>query len=438
MIADARDRVQSEVASSTAMARAMMESAVASLPEGLDPREALNRLNRVSPHVRHVRIAVAQSLVEAERVADLAGAAGTDAEAPRWFERLIRSPKGLETMKLSFEGRPLGYVLIEPNPANEIEEIWGDFLYLSVICVIATLATAAAIYLVFARTLRPIRALGAGLERLEQGDYQIELPPAGLLELEPILDRFNRLAGSLSASQAENRMLYQRVVSLAEAERKGIARELHDELGPCLFGIRAEAATIVDIAASPSSAESAIPARARAINGIVDVVQQVIRRVLEALRPVTLEDLGLAAALRELVDNWQERNTAAIVTLDAGDVELEGLSEPVALAVYRIVQECLTNVARHASADLIEIAVEKAAANEARTAAEAPEAAPVDEIHVQVRDNGTGFRTGTKPGLGLRGVEERVRAVGGRVTIASEPGRGVVIDAWLPVRNQES
>ena len=72
MIANARDRVQSEVASSTAMARAMMESAVASLPEGLDPAEALNRLDRVAPHVRHVRIAVAPSPVEAERAADFA------------------------------------------------------------------------------------------------------------------------------------------------------------------------------------------------------------------------------------------------------------------------------------------------------------------------------------------------------------------------------
>jgi len=437
MVADARERIQSEVASSTAMARAMMEGAVASLQQGLDPAEAFDRLSRVSPHVRHVRIALASAPRESVG-AGVIPEPKAQAEAPGWFMRLIGSPHGLETMELRFEGRPLGYVLIAPNPADEIDEIWRDFLYLTAISVIATVATAAAIFLMFARTLRPIRALGAGLERLEQGDYKIELAPARLEELEPIRDRFNRLANSLLASEAENRMLYQRVVSLAEAERKGIARELHDELGPCLFGIRAETASIVKIAASLAPEGTAIPQRAKAINDVVDAMQQIIRRVLEALRPVTLAEFGLAAALRELVDNWQERNPDAFIALYAADADVDGIDEPVALAVYRIVQECLTNVARHASAETAEIVVERQPANEACAPGNAHSDAPVDEIHVQVRDNGTGFAIGTRRGLGLRGVEERARGVGGRVAVASEPDEGVAVDAWLPVTTAES
>ncbi len=432
MVADARERIQSEVASSTALARAMMESAVQSLQEGLDPVEALDRLSRLSPRVRHVRITIATSGQEAAD-ARVIPSAEVETAAPGWFVRLIGLPQGLETLKLGFAGRPLGYVLIAPNPADEIDEIWRDFLYLSAICGSATLINAAAVFLVFARTLRPIRELGAGLERLEQGDFTTALPPARLDELEPIRDRFNRLAASLLASEAENRRLYQRVVSLAEAERKGIARELHDELGPCLFGIRAETASIVDIAAALLPSGSAISARAKAINDLVDAVQQINRRVLEALRPVTLAELGLAAALRDLVDNWQERNPSALVALDAADAEVEGVDEPVALAVYRIVQECLTNVARHASADFAEIVVKRQRATTVNTPSGPRPGSATDAIRLHVRDNGKGFLDGARRGLGLRGVEERARGLGGQVTVTAEPGRGVAVDVWLPI-----
>ncbi len=167
IVADARERIQSEVASSTALARAMMESAVQSLQEGLDPVGALDRLNRLSPRVRHVRIAVASSEHEAAPATVFVGDKAETA-APHWFVRLIGLPQGLETLKLSFAGPPPGTVFITPNPADEIDEIWRDFLYLSAICGLATLANAAAVFLVFVRTLHPIRAFGAGLERLSE------------------------------------------------------------------------------------------------------------------------------------------------------------------------------------------------------------------------------------------------------------------------------
>lgn len=432
IVADARERIQSEIASSTALARAMMEGAMQSLQEGLDPLEALDRLSRLSPPIRHVRIAVAPSGQEAA-AATLFPGDDAETRAPGWFVRLIGLPQGLETLKLGFSGRTPGYVFITPNPVDEIDEIWRDFLYLSAICGSATFVNAAAVYLVFARTLRPIRALGAGLERLEQGDFTTVLPPARLDELEPIRDRFNRLAASLLTSEAENRTLYQRVVSLAETERKGIARELHDELGPCLFGIRAETASIVEIAAALLPQGSAISTRAKAINDLVDVVQQINRRVLEALRPVTLAELGLAAALRDLVDTWQERNPSALVALDAADAEVEGVDEPVALAVYRIVQECLTNVARHASADFAEIVVKRQRSTPAAAPSDPRPGSAIDAIRLRVRDNGTGFLDGARAGLGLRGVEERARGLGGQVTITARPGQGVAVDVWLPI-----
>lgn len=112
---------------------------------------------------------------------------------------------------------------------------------------------------------------------------------------------------------------------------------------------------------------------------------------------------------------------------------MEGVDEPVALAVYRIVQECLTNVARHASADFAEIVVKRQRATTVNTPSGPRPGSATDAIRLHVRDNGKGFLDGARRGLGLRGVEERARGLGGQVTVTAEPGRGVAVDVWLPI-----
>ena len=432
LIADARERITAEVASSTGLARALVESAVQGMHAGGDPVATLDQLSRALPHARHVRIMVASTWQEAA-AANVFPDADPDTSAPAWFVRLIAPNRSLQAVVLAVGGRPVGHVVIAPNPADEIDEIWRDFVYLSAICVLAVVANAAAAGWVFARALRPIRALASGLERLESGDFTARLPPLHVSELEPIGARFDRLAASLARSAVENRELYQRVVSLREAERKSIAHDLHDEIGPCLFGIRAEAACISEIAGGSEGNARNVSVRIAAINALVNSMQQINRRVLDALRPVALAELGIAAALRDLVDTWQERNPSVHVSLDVDDSQVEDIEERLSLAVYRIVQESLTNVARHASAELAAVTISREPMPTSHYMETGCQLAH-EILHVQVVDNGSGLRPGTRAGVGLRGVEERVREFGGRVTIESPQSGGVTVDAWLPLR----
>ena len=150
-------------------------------------------------------------------------------------------------------------------------------------------------------------------------------------------------------------------------------------------------------------------------------VYDVTRGLMERLRPVALDELGLADALRHLVSEWQRRNPGVNCTLALGG-RLDELGEQINMSLYRVVQECLTNVTRHASASAVEVRVEGSAP-------------PHGGLTVRVRDDGVGMSTsaGKRTGLGLVGLRERVEALGGRFDVADRAPHGVEIHAHIPV-----
>ncbi len=225
----------------------------------------------------------------------------------------------------------------------------------------------------------------------------------------------------LAAALAEQRRLAQRYVLLQEAERKSLARELHDELGQYLNAIKIDAVSMRDDAhATPESQLHA----ADAIAGNADHVHTVIGDLIRRLRPVGLDELGLAAALEHCVDAWRARLPSSRVRL-AVDGDIDVLSEAVTLTVYRLIQEGLTNCAKHAAAAEIEIDVNRTGSLEHG-----------DQIVVAVTDDGAGCDL-TRPGkgLGLVGMRERVDALGGALSVASVPGRGFRVFAAIPLRD---
>jgi two-component system sensor histidine kinase UhpB len=137
----------------------------------------------------------------------------------------------------------------------------------------------------------------------------------------------------------------------------------------------------------------------------------------QRLRPAALDALGLRDALAELVAQWRRRNPAVCCRLEsAGD--LEGLGEAVNITVYRLVQECLTNIVKHAQASRVTVVVERDG----------------QELRVTVADDGRGMDLSAKrSGLGLLGLRERVEALAGRIELHSTAGRGLRLSAWLPV-----
>ena len=212
----------------------------------------------------------------------------------------------------------------------------------------------------------------------------------------------------------ENRRLLKQSIELQDEERKSIARELHDELGQALAGIRMD----VDfIRGTISDVESEEMAAAEDIQSILDDTTSVIREMTERLRPMTIDYLGIEDAIRETVEKWKSRNRNIECELTIIG-ELDDFSEILNLTLYRLVQESLTNVVRHAAADHVEILIERLA----------------DSINISITDNGQGMvKNHTISGLGQIGMRERVQVIDGTFEIESRPGQGVKIMAILPI-----
>jgi signal transduction histidine kinase len=212
----------------------------------------------------------------------------------------------------------------------------------------------------------------------------------------------------LARALAENRELAHQHLRIQEAERKHLARELHDELGQYLNAIKLDAVSLGERDAS-----------ARIVSA-VDHVHAVVSDMIRRLRPAGLDELGLIAALENCVDHWRQRLPNARFALSANG-SFEGLSELLNLTVYRLIQEGLTNAYKHAGATHIEVALRR------------EPTASGDEIAVTVRDDGRGADLqARKPGFGLIGMRERVTMMGGRFDLDSAPGRGFAFAARLP------
>jgi two-component system sensor histidine kinase UhpB len=240
----------------------------------------------------------------------------------------------------------------------------------------------------------------------------------------------------LATALAENRELAHQHLRIQEAERKHLARELHDELGQYLNAIKLDAVSVRESVAElgtadddPANQALAIPLTAQSAMAVaqlaataatrtidaVDHVYAVVSDMIRRLRPAGLDELGLVAALENFLDHWRLRLPQTRLTLSVSG-ELDDLGELMNLAIYRLVQEAITNSSRHASASRIDIALSRGS-----------------EIVLTIADDGRGMDTSvTRQGFGLSGMRERVEMMGGSFSLESTPGRGLAIEARLP------
>ena len=230
--------------------------------------------------------------------------------------------------------------------------------------------------------------------------------------------RRNEAQGRLSESLAEQRRLAQRYVLLQEAERKALARELHDELGQYLNAIKIDAVAIRDNATD----NDARATTAGAIIANADHVYRAVSGLIRRLRPVGLDELGLAAALEHIVDGARTRSPSTRFTL-AIDGDIERLGETCDVTIYRLVQEGLTNCTKHAAASAVEIRLLRAAGDERG-----------EHITLTMTDDGAGADlTQPQHGLGLVGMRERVESLGGTLRVTTAPREGFRFVAAFPL-----
>jgi two-component system sensor histidine kinase UhpB len=229
------------------------------------------------------------------------------------------------------------------------------------------------------------------------------------------------MAARLAATDTDNRRLNEQLLTLQEEERSEIARDLHDEVGPFLFAINIDVANMTRLLNEGRAEE--LPLYTQSIADSVRHLQRQVRDMLGRLWPVGLAELGLAGGVRSLVAFWQRRypdiEYRVSVAPDCGP-----LGSRADATIYRIVQECLSNAVRHGKPGVIAISIDRD-----------PESGGVI---VAVADDGSGLRAEPEMGYGLIGMEERVRVLGGRLTVSNRPEGGFAVTAALPLTAPQS
>ena len=224
----------------------------------------------------------------------------------------------------------------------------------------------------------------------------------------------------LAAALVDNRRLSQQGIELLETERRALSRELHDELGQYINVIKIDAVSIRD---DDSLERDRIVARAQLIVDHCNHVYDAMARLIRQLRPVGLDDLGLGAALQRCVETWRGRLPHVQLTHSIPQA-LDTLQDAHAITLYRLVQEALTNVAKHSMATRASVHIERTQ----------PAGASHDLVTVVISDDGYGADLSLPtPGLGLMGMRERIAALAGEFEVLSSPRGGFQLTARLPV-----
>jgi two-component system sensor histidine kinase UhpB len=307
---------------------------------------------------------------------------------------------------VTIKDKKVGEIVFSPDISAEIYEKWIGFLALVCSAIVLMLLTGGLAHFTAGATIKSLQKLGEGLTRMRTGHYERPIPPSGPPEIRRSAEEANELARTLGQLSQDNRSLLRKIVSLQDDERQDIARELHDELGPLLFGIRANTVALTE-GLPPDSA--ALEASAQGIVQSVEALQYANRRILDRLRPLYIQELGLERSIHTLLQNAraQAPDLKLSAHIDSGLNEIDGL---LSQTVYRVIQEAVTNVLRHANARSIEVA----AIRQER------------ELTVEVSDDGIGFAADQVFGRGLTGMQERVRALSGTLELLRAEGRSWV------------
>ena len=325
---------------------------------------------------------------------------------PGWFVHLIEVPEVGANYPVTIEGKRVGDIVFAPDMSADIYEKWIGFLAIAGSGIALMLLTGVIAHFTARSALGPLRNLGDGLTRMRMGDYERLIPAAGPPEIRKSSLEANELARTLRRLSRDNRGLLRRIVSLQDDERRDMARELHDELGPLLFGIRANTVALLE-AIPPDKAE--LGSAAEGILQSVETLQQANRRILDRLRPLYIQELGLERSIQTLLQNANAQAPDLALTSQI-DAKLNAIDGLLSQTVYRVIQEAVTNVLRHARADSMHVR----AAIEDR------------ELVVEISDNGIGFPADRLLGRGLTGMLERVRALSGTLQLLREEGRTCV------------
>jgi len=305
-------------------------------------------------------------------------------------------------------------LFVAPDPRSEITErlgdtvqIWNTLLFFFGTSLLLTWWCAD-------RALAPVRELEASLRRLARGEPDPALPAFTLREFGRVARAIEALAAALRTARAAQHALARQLITVQEDERRALARELHDDMGQTLTALNVTATHLARHAARLGP--DAVADCAADLRRDLRSCNEQLRTMLKALRPHGLHASGLAQTLRELVQGWCGRHTEIEFLLDLPKTVPE-TGDAVALAIYRVVQEALTNVVRHSGARHCTVRLMPGAST----------------VALEVIDDGRGLSAGAGWHGGLLGMRERVGMVGGELHALPNPSGGLRLYALFPL-----
>lgn len=317
--------------------------------------------------------------------------------APGWFAASLRPDLQPVTIKVPDES---GDVLnLRPEPSSDTAALWSASLNAAGVFAVAAALGLAFIYWVIGRALAPLVDLSRGLAAIGASGYRERVREEGPPELRSLQSGFNAMAERLAEIDARNRALEAQLLTIQDEERAEIAGDLHDEIGPHLFAVTLDAEMIGQCITRGET--QPIPDHVHSIQSAVSYMQRQVRDLIARLRPARAAELGLEAAVSDLVAFWQARQPDVEFVSELAGADTY-IPEPLRDVIYRVVQESVANALRHAETKQLAIAVTRTK----------------EGIIVNVANRGIVKPATTElPGLGLASMRERVQAAGGSLHV---------------------
>ncbi len=343
---------------------------------------------------------------------------------PAWFQYLYQSvfKPGAEAIRpVEFNGKKQGAVIVTASVDLEIATAWQYIQGLLGLAASMTAVLCLLVYFTVSRLLQPAHKIVAALEKMQKGDLSVRLPSFRLMEWQQTGSAINQLAANQEKLLDDRKKLLMKLISVQEEERRHLARELHDEFGQCLAAINAVSASIAQTAESECHS---LAQEAKKIGRISAHMMELLRGMLLRLRPIGLDELGLTVSLTNLIAEWNTRCGGKIVYQMVMSGEFDRLPEPLTVTIFRIVQECLTNIAKHSGASRAQVKLE--------IITDPGTQRPLIELIIE--DDGIMAKLPftDNQGLGLLGITERVAMLDGRVELHTKEPSGLVVRISLP------
>lgn len=342
------------------------------------------------------------------------------AALPPWLRRILQGlgmDSAPQRRDIVVWNRTVGVLDVVPDQARLLQGQWHRVRDLLALSALTLLALGGLSFWVIGRALRPTTAIVGAVARLGQGGGEVRLPDFRLREFGLIASGVNQLAGRLAQSAAAKAELTARLIRLQESERRELAHALHEEFGQCVAALGAVSASLRQsvLAGEPLGEAEMAPLEAG-----VEQMLAALRGLLQRLSQPPLEQQGLLSALSDLVTVWQIRlHGSPRIVLDA-EPDAAGLpADERALCVYRVVQECLSNIARHAPGS-----------REARVRVR--QQARLLSVRVSNDRGGAPPPGAAGTGMGLQLLGERVRALQGTFAVEATAAE-FAVQASLPL-----